>query len=87
MCGRGSWPSPPPLTRPSSPSPGLSFETLTEGSGGRERKNPKKIITYNGVPLSEASTAEQIRVSTAIGMADKPELRFLLIRDGSLLDR
>ena len=68
------------------PVPGLSFETLSEGSGGRERKNPKKIITYNGVPLSEASTAEQIRVSTAIGMANKPELRFLLIREGSLLD-
>ena len=68
------------------PVPGLSFETITEGSSGRERKNPKKIITYNGVPLSEASSAEQIRVSTAIGMANKPELRFLLIRDGSLLD-
>ena len=68
------------------PVPGLSFETQAEGSGGRERKNPKKIITYNGVPLADASTAEQIRVSTAIGMAGKPELRFLLIREGSLLD-
>lgn len=68
------------------PVPGLSFETITEGSSGRERKNPKKIITYHGVPLSEASSAEQIRVSTAVGMANKPELRFLLIRDGSLLD-
>ena len=68
------------------PVAGLSFETQSEGSGGRERKNPKKVITYNGVPLSEASTAEQIRVSTAIGMAGKPELRFLLIREGSLLD-
>ena len=68
------------------PVPGLSFETQSDGSGGRERKNPKKIITYKGVPLSAASTAEQIRVSTAIGMAGKPELRFLLIREGSLLD-
>ena len=68
------------------PIPGLSFETISEGSSGRERKNPKKIITYNGVPLADASSAEQIRVSTAIGMASKPELRFLLIRDGSLLD-
>jgi hypothetical protein len=68
------------------PVDGLSFETQEEGSGGRERKNPKKIITYKGLPLSDASTAEQIRVSTAIGMAGKPELRFLLIRDGSLLD-
>jgi hypothetical protein len=68
------------------PIPGLSFETQGEGSGGRERKNPKRIVTYKGIPLSDASTAEQIRVSTAIGMANKPELRFLLIRDGSLLD-
>jgi AAA domain len=74
------------LERAKFPIPGLSFETISEGSSGRERKNPKKIITYNGVPLSEASSAEQIRVSTAIGMAGKPELRFLLIRDGSLLD-
>jgi predicted ATP-dependent endonuclease of OLD family len=68
------------------PVPGLSFETMAEGSGGRERKNPKKTITYHGVPLADASTAQQIRVSTAIGMANKPELRFLLIREGSLLD-
>ena len=68
------------------PIPGLSFETLEEGSGGRERKNPKKVVTYRGLPLSEASSGEQIRVSTAIGMAGKPELRFLLIREGSLLD-
>lgn len=74
------------LAKAKFPIPGLSFETISEGSGGRERKNPKKIITYNGVPLSETSSAEQIRVSTAIGMASKPELPFLLIRDGSLLD-
>lgn len=74
------------LAKAKFPIPGLSFETVTEGSSGRERKNPKKIITYNGVPLADASSAEQIRVSTAIGMANKPELCFLLIRDGSLLD-
>lgn len=68
------------------PVPGLSFETIEEGSAGRERKNPKKIVTYNGIPLADASSAEQIRVSTAIGMAGKPDLRFLLIREGSLLD-
>ena len=68
------------------PVEGLSFETVEEGSGGRERKNPKKIVTYKGIPLSDASSAEQIRVSTAIGMAGKPDLRFLLIREGSLLD-
>lgn len=68
------------------PVPGLSFETIEEGSSGRERKNPKKIVTYHGIPLADASSAEQIRVSTAIGMAGKPDLRFLLIREGSLLD-
>lgn len=68
------------------PVPGLSFETLEEGSSGRERKNPKKIVTYHGIPLADCSSAEQIRVSTAIGMANKPKLRFLLIREGSLLD-
>jgi len=68
------------------PVPGLSFETLEEGSSGRERKNPKKIVTYHGIPLADASSAEQIRVSTAIGMAGKPDMRFLLIREGSLLD-
>lgn len=74
------------LAKAKFPIPGLNFETETEGSGGRERKNPKKTITFNGVPLADASSAEQIRVSTAIGMANKPELRFLLIREGSLLD-
>lgn len=68
------------------PIPGLSFETIEEGSGGRERKNPKKIVTYHGIPLGDASSAEQIRVSAAIGMAGKPELRFMVIREGSLLD-
>lgn len=68
------------------PVPGLSFETLEEGSSGRERKNPKKIVTYHGIPLADASSAEQIKVSTSIGMANKPDLRFLLIREGSLLD-
>ena len=68
------------------PIPGLSFETIEEGSGGRERKNPKKIVTYHGIPLGDASSAEQIRVSTAIGMSGKSELRFMVIREGSLLD-
>lgn len=68
------------------PIEGLSFETLEEGSGGRERKNPKKVVTYNGIPLADASTAEQIRVSVAIGMATNPDVKLLLIREGSLID-
>lgn len=68
------------------PVPGLGFATEEAGSNGRELKNPKKVVTYKGLPLSEASTGEQIRVSAAIGMAGQPDLRFLLIREGSLLD-
>lgn len=43
-------------------------------------------VTYNGVPLAQASSAEQIRVSLAMGMALNPRLRVLMIKDGSLLD-
>jgi hypothetical protein len=43
-------------------------------------------VTFNGKPLKQASTAEQVRVSVAIGLALNPKLRVLLVRDGSLLD-
>jgi energy-coupling factor transporter ATP-binding protein EcfA2 len=43
-------------------------------------------VVYDGLPLSQASTAAQIRVSMAIGMAANPKLRVLRISDGSLLD-
>lgn len=43
-------------------------------------------VTFHGVPLSQASSAEQIRVSLAIAMALNPKLRVLRIADGSLLD-
>lgn len=43
-------------------------------------------VTYQGVPLKQASSAEQLRVSTAMGMALNPKLRMMHIRDGSLLD-
>ena len=43
-------------------------------------------VLYKGVPLSQASSAEQIRVSLAMGMALNPKLRVLMIKDGSLLD-
>lgn len=43
-------------------------------------------VTYNGVPFSQASSAEQIRVSLAIAMALNPKLKVLRIADGSLLD-
>lgn len=43
-------------------------------------------VTYNGVPFSQASAAEQIRVSLAMAMALNPKLRVIRILDGSLLD-
>ena len=43
-------------------------------------------VIYNDIPYSQASTAEQIRVSVAMGIAANPELKILLIRDGSHLD-
>jgi len=44
------------------------------------------VVTYGGVPFDQCSQAEQIRVSVAMGLAANPDLRVLLIRDGSLLD-
>lgn len=43
-------------------------------------------VTYNGVPLTQASAAEQLRVSVAIAMALNPTVRVIRITDGSLLD-
>lgn len=54
------------------PVPGLGFDD----SG----------VTYQGVPFSQASSAEQIRVSLAMAMSLNPKLRVIRILDGSLLD-
>lgn len=43
-------------------------------------------VTYQGVPFDQCSSAEQLRVSVAMGLALNPTLRIMLIRDGSLLD-
>lgn len=43
-------------------------------------------VLYGGLPLEQASSAEQLRISVAMGLALNPQLRVLLIRDGSLLD-
>lgn len=43
-------------------------------------------ITFNGLPFSQAGSAEQLRVSVAIGIALNPTLKVLLIRNGNLLD-
>lgn len=43
-------------------------------------------VTFGGVPFSQASSAEQIRVSLAMAMALNPKLKVIRILDGSLLD-
>ena len=47
-------------------------------------------VTYKDLPFEQASSAEQLRVSTAIALAlcpDRPDaIKLLLVRDGSLLD-
>lgn len=55
----------------------LPIPQLTFGDGD---------ILLDGLPFDQASTARKIRVSTALLMAMKPELRVLLVREGSLLD-
>lgn len=44
------------------------------------------IVLLNGLPFDQASGAVQLRTSLAIAMSMNPELRVLLVRDGSLLD-
>jgi hypothetical protein len=43
-------------------------------------------VLYQGIPFAQASAAEQLRVSVAMGISMNPKLKVLLIRDGSLLD-
>lgn len=43
-------------------------------------------VMLNGLPFEQASSAEQLKVSIAMGIAMNPKLKVLLIRDGSLLD-
>jgi hypothetical protein len=43
-------------------------------------------VTYKGLPFEQASSAEKIRVSLAIGMALNPKLKVVLIDGGEALD-
>lgn len=43
-------------------------------------------VLLNGLPFGQASSAEQMRVSVAMGIAMNPTLKVMMIRDGSLLD-
>ncbi len=44
-------------------------------------------VTFEGIPFDQCSSAQQIRISVAIGLVVNPKLRILLIREGSLLDK
>lgn len=46
-----------------------------------------EVITYRGIPFSQVSDGEKLRVSVAVGMALNPKLRVIFVRDGSLLDK
>ena len=56
------------------PVPGLSL--------GRNSRVP----TLNGLPLEQASTAEQWGVAVSMGIAQQPDLRLMWIKDGSSID-
>jgi len=43
-------------------------------------------VTFNDIPFKDLSSAEQLKVSVAMGMALNPTLRVMRIMDGSLLD-
>lgn len=43
-------------------------------------------VLYQGVPFSQASSAERLRVGIAMAMALNPKIRVIRITDGSLLD-
>lgn len=43
-------------------------------------------VLLAGLPFEQASAAEQLRVSVAMGAAMSPRLKVMLVRDGSLLD-
>lgn len=46
-----------------------------------------ETVLFEGKPLNVASSAEQLRVSTAVGIKTLKRLRLIIIRNGSFLDR
>lgn len=42
-------------------------------------------VTYEGIPFSQLSTAEQVRVSTAMAIQQNPRLKIIIIREGALI--
>lgn len=66
------------------PIEGLGLARLCDVVPGNESE--ELIVTFNGEPFSQSSSAEQLRVSMRLAMAANPKLRIMLIKDGSLLD-
>lgn len=76
----------------------LLTETIEELDGEKEKKlaeadMPVEGLTFseegvlfNGVPFHNCSSAEQLKLSCAMSIKMNPELKVMLIRDGSLLD-
>lgn len=54
------------------PIPGMSFD--------------ENGVIMNGIPFSQCSTAEKLKVSVAMGISLNPKLKIMQIREGSLLD-
>lgn len=48
--------------------------------------NEDGVVLYNRVPLSQASTAERIRIGVGIALAQNPEMKLVLIHRGESLD-
>lgn len=48
--------------------------------------NSDGVLTLNSVPFVQASQAEQLRAAIGLAMSTNPDLRVVLLRDGSLLD-
>jgi DNA repair exonuclease SbcCD ATPase subunit len=44
-------------------------------------------VTFNGLPFTSMSAAEQLRISTLVAMAQNPGLHVILIREGALINK
>jgi DNA repair exonuclease SbcCD ATPase subunit len=47
----------------------------------------EECVRYGGTPFDQLSTSEQLRISTAIGLALNPTVKVLLIPKGNVLDK
>jgi len=45
-----------------------------------------KVVTYNGIPYPECSSAERIKITLGMGAAMNPNMPVICIREASLLD-